>query len=264
MTDRNVNLDQYCVRIGYAGALAPTLETLRGLHLAHAQAIPFENLDILLGRPIRLDPPSIWTKLVLNRRGGYCFEQNALFASVLEAVGFRVRTLCGRVQMGSADPRPRTHMVLAVDLDDESWLADVGFGGEGLLHPLPLRPGQITKTFSWENRIADSGHYYTLQSRRREGWFDLYRFTEEPQHAIDYEVANHYTSTHPGSTFVQKLVASRPGIDARVTLRNRTMFVQTPDGITETILPDDAALLEVLRTRFGLEFPAGTRFAYQD
>lgn len=259
-----MNLDQYCRRIGYAGKLSPTLETLRGLHLAHAQTIPFENLDILLGRPIKLDLDSIWTKLVTGKRGGYCFEQNTLFASVLESVGFRVTRLSGRVQMGLSEPRPRTHMVLGIDLDGETWLADVGFGGEGLLHPLPIRPGEITGTFSWQNRIVEDRGLYTLQSPRPKGWFDLYRFTFELQHAVDYEVANHYTSTYPASTFVQKLVVARPGKESRITLRNLQLFDQTPEGITESTVPDDDALLELLATRFGLHFPAGTRFAYRD
>lgn len=259
-----MNLDEYCARIGYSQPLAPTLETLRGLHLAHARTIPFENLDILLGRPIQLDSASIWTKLVTNKRGGYCFEQNALFASVLESAGFRLTRLCARVQMGLPDPRPRTHMILGVDVAGETWLADVGFGGEGLLQPLPLRPGEIVKTFSWENRIVESTHFFTLQSRRPEGWFDLYRFTLEPQYAIDYEVANHYTSTHPASPFAQKLVVARPGTESRIMLLNRGLREQTPAGIAESTVPDDDALLELLAARFDLRFPPGTRFNYRD
>ena len=260
----SMNLDQYCERIGYTGALAADVAALEGLHLAHARTIPFENLDILLGRPVKLDPESIWAKLVTNKRGGYCFEQNALFANVLEAVGFRLTRWCGRVQMGSPDPRPRTHMTLGVEVAGETYLADVGFGGEGLLHPIPLRPGEVIETFSWKYRIVESGGLYTLQSARSEGWFDLYRFTKEPQHQIDYEVANYYTSTHPSSTFVQKLIASRPGTESRMTLRNRQLFEQTPAGTSESTISDDDALLEVLDQRFGLHFPPGTRFAYRD
>jgi N-hydroxyarylamine O-acetyltransferase len=103
-----------------------------------------------------------------------------------------------------------------------------------------------------------------LQALRAQDWVDLYHFTLEPHYHIDYVVANHYTSTHPDSSFVQRLVAARPGTESRVTLRNRQLFEQTPEGITESTVLDDDALLEVLRSRFGLEFPAGTRFGYRD
>src|SRR5271169_2357064 len=104
-----LDLAAYARRIGHPGELAPTLETLKNLHLAHATHIPFENLDILLGQPIRLDLESLWAKLVTGGRGGYCFEQNALFAAVLETIGFRVTRLAARVRMGAAQVRPRSH-----------------------------------------------------------------------------------------------------------------------------------------------------------
>ena len=129
-----LDLGPYLERIRYGGILSPTLETLRELQFAHVQHIPFENLDILLGRPVLLDQESIWNKLVVNRRGGYCFEQNRLFATVLESLGFAVTCLAGRVQMGSQKTRPRTHMLLMVKIDGEEWLADVGFGGESLFY----------------------------------------------------------------------------------------------------------------------------------
>src|SRR5690349_12744847 len=134
-----LDLSAYAARIGYNGDFHPSLETLRVLHLAHATHIPFENLDILLGRPIRLDLDSLIRKLIDDRRGGYCFEHNALFAAVLEASGFRVRRLSARVRAGAQGVRPRLHMLLMAEADGEPWLADVGFGADGLLHPLPLR-----------------------------------------------------------------------------------------------------------------------------
>ena len=135
---RPVDLDAYLARIGYRERLDPTVETLRGLHFAHATQIPFENLDILLGRSIVLDLESLQKKLVERRRGGYCFEQNTLFAAVLESLGFAVTRLAARVRFGATSIRPRSHMLLSVEIDGEPWLADVGFGGEGLLHPVPL------------------------------------------------------------------------------------------------------------------------------
>ena len=258
-----VDLQAYAARIEYAGEFMPTLAALRDLHLAHATHIPFENLDILLGRPIRLDLESVSAKLIEARRGGYCFEQNALFAAVLEAIGFRVTRLAARVRMGSTEIRPRSHMLLAVDVEGERWLADVGFGGEGLLLPVRLKLGEVERHFSWQYRVIAEGELHVLQSRRPEGWFDLYSFTLEEQHAADYEVSNHFTSTFPGSPFVNRLVAQRPGKDVRLTLVNRQLTEQRPDGVSEITLADDEAVLETLAERFGLRFPAGTRFAYK-
>ncbi len=138
-----IDLKAYLERLEYRGELAPTLETLKRLHFAHATHIPFENLEILLGRPIKLDRESLWTKMVTGRRGGYCFEQNALFATVLEELGFRVTRLAARVRLGVKEIRPRSHMLLAVEIEGNRWLADVGFGGEGLLHPLAAGGGGV-------------------------------------------------------------------------------------------------------------------------
>jgi N-hydroxyarylamine O-acetyltransferase len=147
-TDREaldaLDLPAYLDRIGVsrADSRAPTLDTLRALHLGHSTTIPFENLDVLLGRPIRLDLASLQAKLVEARRGGYCFEHNVLFAAVLEALGFPVTRLAARVYMGPPSPaRPRTHMLLRVEVGAEPWLADVGFGRDGLLEPVPFDPG---------------------------------------------------------------------------------------------------------------------------
>jgi N-hydroxyarylamine O-acetyltransferase len=131
-------LEAYLARIGYLGPRAPTLEVLRALTAAHAQAIPFENLDVLLGRRIALDVDALFDKLVRQRRGGYCFEQNGLFLHVLATLGFDVRPLSARVRLDRprSDTPPRTHMFLRVELGNESWLTDVGVGGLSLTAPL--------------------------------------------------------------------------------------------------------------------------------
>jgi hypothetical protein len=151
-----LDLPAYLRRIGYAGALSPSRSTLDALHLAHATAIPFENLDILLGVPIRLDLANLQSKLVFRRRGGYCFEQNALFANVLERIGFTVTRLAARVRYGTDRVLPRTHMTLRVDVAGVPILADVGFGADGLLLPVPM-DGALSQQFGWSYRVAESG-----------------------------------------------------------------------------------------------------------
>src|ERR1700690_81034 len=144
-----IDLKAYAARIEYCGEWTPTLDTLQALHLAHATHIPFENLDVLRGHPGALDLESLSARLIDGKRGGYCFGQNALFAAVLESIGFQVTRLAARVRLGSTRVGPRSHMLLAVEIESEKWLADVGFGGDGLLLPLPLKPDLVTWHFVW-------------------------------------------------------------------------------------------------------------------
>ncbi len=259
-----IDLDAYLKRIGYAGDLAPTPDVLTGLHLAHATHVPFENLDIQLGRPIRLDLDSLQAKLVRGRRGGYCFEHNTLLAAVLERVGFPVTRLAARVRLGATGVRPRTHMLLRVEAAGTSWVADVGFGGEGLLRPIPLEPGLQAEQFGHVFRLVPEGGAWVLQSRQGDAWLDLYAFTLEPQFPVDFEMANHFTSTHPTSSFVQGLVAQLRTPEVRYVLRNRDLMIERNGEISTRTVEGDEALLRVLAETFGLEFPPGTRFRCLD
>ena len=256
------DLEAYLGRIAYHGSREASLDTLVALHEAHVGAIPFENLDILLGRPIVLELGALQAKLVAGRRGGYCFEQNALFRAALESLGFRVTPLAARVRTGPPGPvRPRTHMTLLVDVSGEPLLADVGFGGDGPLHPVPLRAGGLVGTGDNRCRLKREAGQWVLEGCASGDWADLYVFTLEPQFPADYEMANHFTSTHPRSPFVTNLVVQRSWRDKRVILRNRDLAVRRR-GTTETSTIRDAEhLLEVLAREFGLVFPAGTRLS---
>jgi len=259
-----VDLDAYLGRIGYTGRLQPDPAVLEAIHLAHATHIPFENLDILLKRPIRLDLASLQAKLVTGGRGGYCFEQNLLFSAVLQRLGFSVRQLAARVIYRSGRKLPRIHMLLLVDVADATWLADVGFGREGLLLPLPFGGGQEARQFAWTYRVTTADGEWVLQSLRSGAWTDLYSFSLEPCLAIDFEPANLYTSTHPDSRFVRTLTAQLPTPDVRYVLRNRELVLDRGETITRRVLADDDELLAVLAEVFGLRFPAGTRFDYRE
>jgi N-hydroxyarylamine O-acetyltransferase len=258
----DLDLDAYLKRIEYAGPLEPTLAVLEALHLAHATHIPFESLDVLLGKPIRLDIAGLQAKLVTGRRGGYCFEQNLLLAAALEAAGFRVKHLAARVRHRGDTPLPRTHMLLLVAVDGADYIADVGFGGEGLLLPVPFRTGAECRHYAWTYRLVEErAGEWLLQSRREPDWANLYSFTLEPQTFPDYEMANHYTATHPDSPFVRTLIVQLPTPEARHSLRNLELAVDRGGGrIERQVLADDAALLRALDEVFGLRFPPGTRF----
>lgn len=262
----DLDLDAYLKRVGYTGAREPTHAVLEGLHLAHATHIPFENLDVLLKRPIRLDLASLQEKIVKGGRGGYCFEQNLLLAAALGKLGFDVKRVAAKVRHRGDKDLPRTHMLLMVNVEGADWVADVGFGGEGLLLPVPFAAGRETRHYAWTYRIIEEKKgLWLLQSRRRQAWANLYCFTLEPQTPADCDMANHYTSTHPDSPFVHTLTAQLPTPEARHVLRNRELAVDRGgERVERRTLKDDDELLDVLDRTFGLRFPAGTRFGYRD
>ena len=192
-------LDDYLKRVGLNTARSPDLDTLRRLHAAHVAAIPFENLDILLGHGVHLELDQLRDKLIARQRGGYCFEQNTLFLAVLRELGFRVLPMEARVRAGSTALRPRTHMVLAVEVDELQWLADVGFGGEGLLEPVAMSGEASIPSSGLIHRVVQEDELRVLQMRRAAGWEDQYAFALQPVYPVDFEMANWFTSTHPGA-----------------------------------------------------------------
>jgi N-hydroxyarylamine O-acetyltransferase len=230
-----IDLDAYFRRIGYDGERSPTLATLRALHLQHALAIAYENLNPLLRWPVRLDLPSLEHKLLRDGRGGYCYEHNLLFLAVLRAIGFRVTGLAARVLWNRPENvvTPRTHMVLLVHIDGAPYIADVGFGGQTLTGPLRLEPGVEQVTPHEPYRLAAVGDEFALQARIRGEWRSLCRFDLQPQAAPDYELANWYVSTHPESHFVTTLMAARPTADRRYVLRDNELTVHHASGATE-------------------------------
>jgi N-hydroxyarylamine O-acetyltransferase len=258
----SLDLAAYLARLRYAGPLEPDAATLTALHRAHVYAIPFENLDIQMGGAIRLDLASLQAKLVARRRGGYCFEQNTLFAAALRAIGFAPLTCEARVRQGVSGVRPRTHMALLVGADGESWLADVGFGGDGLLEPLRLTGAPAVQA-GFGYRIAEEGPTRVLQRESEGRWEDLYAFLPEPVPAIDLEVGNWFTSTHPGSPFVRNVTAQRLTAEARHVLRNLTYTITS----VETVERRDIArseLIPLLRDVFDLDLPDAARFLALD
>jgi N-hydroxyarylamine O-acetyltransferase len=263
--DTSIDLTAYFERIGFGGPArpAPTLDTLRALHLLHPQAIPFENLDVLLGQPVRLDLASIQQKLVANRRGGYCYEHNLLFRSVLQTLGFRVRSFAGRVLWGrdaAADMPARTHMLLLADLDEGTFLTDVGFGGMTLSAPLPLQTGieQITPHGAF--RLDDAGNEppaFILQALVNGAWTPVYRFDLDAQYDADYEMANHFVSTYPQSVFVHNLLAARLAPGKRFGLFNRRFSAHDEHaGSEHRELESVAELRRVLESEIGIRLPA--------
>jgi N-hydroxyarylamine O-acetyltransferase len=262
-----LDLPAYFARIGYEGGLNPDLGTLHALHYHHVLGIPFENLDVLLGRPIALELPVIERKLVRDRRGGYCFEHNSLFAAVLRTLGYAVTPLLGRVRwQAPADHRgPLTHMILRVECEGRSWLVDVGFGGVGSTAPLALDTTGEQTTPHEPRRLLPRNGKLVHQLLGADGWADVYEFALEEPAPIDFELGNWFSCTHPKAHFRSKLVVTRAGAGCRFGLLNREFTTRHADGRVEKreiASPDD--LLALLAERFDLHFPAGTRFGSGD
>lgn len=248
-----LNVDAYLDRVGYDGDLKPTVKTLRRLHRAHVVAIPFENLDIVLGRGISLEMDAMQDKLIRRDRGGYCYEHNLLFAALLERVGFEVSRLTADIRMGSHEPQPSGHMLLRVDAEGSPWLADVGFGGQRLLEPIPLNDGATSQQGSWTYRLDYEGAgAWVLRVLRPDGWFNLYGLTLEPRHHGDYDVYNYYTSTNPDSPFVQGVVVMQTEPQRRQTLIGRRLTTAYPDGSIEHRELAGTELIGVLSDTFGI------------
>lgn len=257
------SLDAYFARIGYAGSRTPTVDTLRALQLHHMLAVPFENLDVLLGRRISLDPAVIFQKIIRDRRGGYCFEQNSLFRDVLRALGFTVTPFIARVRWRVPDETgtPLTHMVLHVEADGRTWLADVGFGSVGATGPLALDTEAEQSTPHEPRRLLRRDGLIVHQIRFEGAWGDVYQYVPVPPPPVDFEVGNWFSCTHPKAHFTNTLVVTRVRPDGRLTLFDRELTRRFLDGRTERRdLPSPDELLEVLHRDFALTFPAGTRF----
>lgn len=253
-----LDLGAYFDRIDYRGAAEPNLEVLQDLMTAHTGSIPFENLDPLMGVPVDdLSPEALTDKLVYRRRGGYCYEQNGLMGYVLAEIGFRVRRLAGRVvwmQPPDAPLGAQTHTALAVTFPGSqgSYLVDVGFGGQTLTSPIRFETGNAQQTTHEPYRLNDRGDGLVLQALVRDEWKPLYVFGTQTVPQIDLRVGSWYVSTHPESHFVTGLMAALTTADARYNLAGRHLTVHRADG-SEKIRLDDAAVVDVLGERFGID-----------
>ncbi len=246
-----MNVTAYLERINYHGATAPSAATLRGLHRAHLLAVPFENLDIHLGREIVLDDERLYAKVVERRRGGFCYELNGAFAALLSELGFNVKKLAAGVGRADGSFGPLfDHMALLVELD-EPWLADVGFG-EGFREPLRLdEAGEQAQAFG-SYRIRQDGEHRILEQRAGDRWLPEYRFPLQAYEYADYQEMCRYHQTSPLSSFTQKRICSLATVDGRVTLTNNRLITTRGGQRRERELADELEIAAILREQFGV------------
>ncbi|HHY50467.1 MAG TPA: arylamine N-acetyltransferase [Alphaproteobacteria bacterium] len=255
------NIDAYFERIGFSGSIAPTLKTLETLHALHPAAIPFENLDPLMGAPIRLELKNLEQKLLFERRGGYCLEHNLLFKAMLSDLGFGVAALAARVLWGrapDAEPPP-SHIVLLVEVDGAEYLADVGFGSATLTAPLRLRADIEQRTPHESFRLMGGNQEgWRLDIQMGEEWRPVYAFDRAEQGEQDVIAIN--DRVQADGHFRDNLVAARSEKGRRLALHNATLKIHPVGGETETrTLGGVAEVKEALAGLFGIALPAAER-----
>jgi len=247
----------WLARIGYDGPVAPTLDGLHRLIAAHAYAIAYESLDIMLGRTPRLDLASLQSKMIGRARGGYCLEQNMLFRAGLRSIGFDVTSLQARFVRGLAidAPRPAIHMVLQVNLPEGPYIADVGFGNLAPTGALRLEPGMEQETPHERMRFVDVGGEPTLQAWVGGAWEHVYRVIPYPRYDAEYEIANWYAATHPDAPYATNIIAALPRPDrTRLTMFNERVNLRHADGgVERRVMTGRDDYASVFRDGFGLD-----------
>ena len=252
-----LDLDAYRRRIGFFGALVPTRECLAALIEHHAAAIPFENIEVLARRVPKLDVAGLQDKMIRQRRGGYCFEQNTLFRGVLEAVGFEVEAMEARIRSGvPADViTARTHLAMRVVLDGIDHFVDVGCGTVAPLAPLVLASRDEQTAGTGVYRLVDVGDELLLQTRTADAWADCYQLMPSTPHLIDCEMGNWFVATHPTSMLAHNLLMGRAIPGGRLRLFNRRLSTFRPQSAApvEQTLQARAEFADVLADGFGLD-----------
>ena len=249
-----MDLQAYLDRIGYTGPVQPDLATLKALHRAHLLAIPYENLDVQLGRRVTTDPADAYDKIVRRRRGGWCYEMNGLLGWALGEIGFPVTRMAGAANREITDDSViGNHLVLLTEIDSEPWVADVGFG-DGALDPFPLK--------AWEGPIA--GYPFRLEPMEG-GWWRFHNHPFGGAKSFDFQVQPadpallagrcEWLQYSPESGFVLNLVAQRYRSETILQLRGRVLREVTPQGPTQRQLDSADELVACLRDDFGLDVP---------
>lgn len=251
-----VDLQGYFRRIGYTGPQEPTLAVLQALMAHHLASIPFEAIDVLLGRGVDLAPQAVDQKLITHRRGGYCFEHGSLMRRVLRALGFEAEQHIARVWLGADPdqdtPGPATHTSLKVDAGGKRWLVDVGFGGFVANTPIAWEFDRPQSTDFGVYRISQRDRSWLFASRHDDQWQPLYEILDFDCRPIDLKVANHYTATHPDSHFTGQLMLALTKANERITLAGNVFKRVGLDGSREEHELNAAGLTRVLTTEFGL------------
>jgi N-hydroxyarylamine O-acetyltransferase len=250
-----LNIRDYLDRIDYSGPIEPSAETLRALHRAHMFTVPFENLDIHIGRTIVCDEARFLHKVINERRGGFCYELNGAFAALLRELGFQVTLLSAIVARADGSDSPEfDHLTLRVDLE-QPWLADVGFG-DSFLEPLRFQPDLEQSQIGRVYRLSQAGDVFHMKVRKEDNWKRQYSFALHPRQLSDFLKMCHYHQTSPESHFTQNRICSRATPEGRITLSNGKL-IETQNGTRQEKALSDHEWIACLHERFGIVLPSG-------
>ncbi|PUZ30181.1 N-hydroxyarylamine O-acetyltransferase [Chitinophaga costaii] len=256
-----MNLEKYLSRIHYTGEIKPDLATLQELQRLHVLHVPFEDIDIYCGIPIVLSPKKFFQKIVIDQRGGYCYEVNELFYHLLRAVGFTVRRISGRLVSGPRYGPEFDHLAICVTLDDQQWLVDVGYG-DFALQPLAITPGLVqhdghTEYVITDGIVVDGQSYYQVSkwSHAKQKFSPDFIFSLIPRPLFNFEPMNRWKQTAPESKYRQTLICSLPVNGGRVSLVGNKL-VRTHGQVKQvTIVPEGLGRDAILRSVFNIYLP---------
>jgi N-hydroxyarylamine O-acetyltransferase len=264
---------RYLSRIGFDGVAGGDVKTLHRLLEAHLYTIPFENIDIQLGVPIHLDIEAFYNKIVLNKRGGYCYEINGLFHQLLCALGFNAVLMSGRVGKGRNHGAEFDHLVVAVSIGDQVWLVDAGYG-DFSMHPILLDPDIIQEDGRAKYRVKagamiDGKAYYSIErqnpnKKSREQFETAYYFDLQPRELWEFAKRNRYQQEDPGSHFTQNLICSLPTRTGRVSIINNSLLITDGQKRKKSAL-DPEKVYSAIEAHFGISqqaLSAGRAFRY--
>lgn len=252
-TKSGLSVEKYLERIGFKGKLDGSLRTLSELQEAHCHTVPYENLDILRKRDISLNINDIYNKVVLKRRGGYCFELNALFGWLLRELSYQVTDYFARFLRGEEGIPMRRHHVLKVVVDGEAYLCDVGVGG-----PVPFRPVKMVEGLEQQQRDEcyrmqkDPFLGWVLQEKHHGEWRAIYSFTEEPQLPVDFVATNFYCQYSPDSIFNKQAMVSIRTREGRITVAGNEFRIFTRDGVQTFVPQNEEEFNFALKKYFGI------------
>lgn len=253
MNDRQAEV--YLTRIGYTESLKPTFETLQKLQVVHLFAVPFENLDIHLGQRIELSIGRFYEKIIDRRRGGFCYELNGLFNELLLTLGYKTKIISARVysqSKGHYNPE-FDHLAIIVQIDDRSYLTDVGFG-EFSLSPILVDLDKIHQDDRGEFMFSKGEEDYWIVNKKENGsWVPEYRFALKERQLADFGKRCSFHQTSPDSHFTQKRLCSLPIINGRMTISGNRFTIKENGLSKEMEIKDEMEFHEILRSRFTIK-----------
>ncbi len=254
---KSMNTSLYLKRLGLSEnqKVTNTLEFLNELQLRHVTHIPYENLDIIKGKPLKLDINALYEKIIMNNRGGYCFEVNGLFGAFLSELGFKVTHLAARFLRGESQIPLRRHRVLLVEYEGGEYICDVGIGSGAPRHPLKLEEGTLQHQFGETYKLEkDDFLGWVIYELYKGEWRRFYSFTLEPQIDVDFITPSFYCEKHPDSIFNKDIMVAIKTENGRKTLNGREYkkflgeeIVEIKENLT------DKELTQILKEEFFIE-----------